>query len=880
MVLGMHRSGTSAVMGALNILGLRIGTEVIAANEYNPKGYFEHSGVISVNENILTILDSSWDDLFPLPHMWWHRPHLQESRIKIREILEREMKDSSRIGIKDPRLCRLLPLWLEVLHSIQVDPVFIIPIRNPIETANSLQRRDGFSTEKALLLWMSHMLDAELNTRGFKRIFIFYDEFIKATGHVITLIDRALDLGLHESFETNRERIASFLDASMRHSVADDDQLKQVALPEIYDFYRELCDVVREDAGIEKQSKKMVELRSQFYDAVSFYYNSDIVERHSALVSTVRSQLKEREIHVRNLEERAVHLERKIEILQEKNRDLSAEIQEWKDDMSAITNTLEWKLFGRYYAFRRFLLPSGSRRRDIVRSFFRPFLDPLGVLRSSMDKTRFVVDPLKRFGRMVRKSAEYARLLGYRGVKNYIRIYGVKSFIRKVNQHLGRSEAPRSVSDSIDVFPIDEIIKKSERVVLDNIVREESVSLIIPTKDAGPQFHLLLQAFQQQKGIRGLEIVIVDSGSVDDTVNVARRYGANVIEISPHEFSHSRARNIGAEVARKEYLLFTVQDALIPNDTWLYEMLSARERYQVSAVSCAESMRENADLFYKIIAWNHNNFLGVESQDRIMTLPGDRDYESMRKNAQLSDIACLIAKDVFAAYQYRMNYAEDLDLGMRMIKDGHRIAFLNSVRIIHSHNRSPFYFLKRGYVDHIYLADIFDDYCGLQVKPDVLAQDILYSYQVINHLVNHELTAAYPIAEISRIERIIVSGLQSALANKYPLSIDVDNGFGIDAELFSFLQEMSAYYGNGRRDTVYDGYIIAGMLGFMAKTFVYVRNTFERADECLLEDIRRFLWKEYALLCGVHLAYAYLSRDGNVGTYNVHSLHDELVKGI
>src|SRR5262249_13233287 len=76
----------------------------------------------------------------------------------------------------------------------------------------------------------------------------------------------------------------------------------------------------------------------------------------------------------------------------------------------------------------------------------------------------------------------------------------------------------------------------------------------------------------------------------------------------------------------------------------------------------------------------------------------------------LSDVACLINKEVFAKYRYRTNYAEDLDLGLRLVRDGYKLAFLGSSRIIHSHNRPPHYHLKRAYVDNVFLAQIFPNY--------------------------------------------------------------------------------------------------------------------------------------------------------------------------
>jgi GT2 family glycosyltransferase len=79
----------------------------------------------------------------------------------------------------------------------------------------------------------------------------------------------------------------------------------------------------------------------------------------------------------------------------------------------------------------------------------------------------------------------------------------------------------------------------------------------------------------------------------------------------------------------------------------------------------------------------------------------------LRSNSQISDIAALIKLDVFNQYKYKTKFAEDLDLGIRLIKDGHRIGFLYSTRVIHSHNRPAYYFIKRAYVDSKFLKEVF-----------------------------------------------------------------------------------------------------------------------------------------------------------------------------
>lgn len=244
------------------------------------------------------------------------------------------------------------------------------------------------------------------------------------------------------------------------------------------------------------------------------------------------------------------------------------------------------------------------------------------------------------------------------------------------------------------------------------------VSVVIPTLNAGPEFKLLLRKLKSQRAIGGVEIVVVDSGSRDGTVQAAHDAGARVVQIAPSEFSHSHARNLGADHASGDLLLFTVQDAYPIGDLWLYGLASYLAEHapeKLAAVSCGEYSRGDSDMMYDAMIDTHYRFLGCLEHDRIGEFAGD-DHMALRSLGQLSDVACLIPRERFAQYRYRGNYAEDLDLGIRLIKDGWRVAMLASVKVVHSHNRPAYYYLKRTFVDVIFLTGLFDDFAYPQVR--------------------------------------------------------------------------------------------------------------------------------------------------------------------
>ena len=242
---------------------------------------------------------------------------------------------------------------------------------------------------------------------------------------------------------------------------------------------------------------------------------------------------------------------------------------------------------------------------------------------------------------------------------------------------------------------------------------DAKVSVVIPTLNAGPEFRPLLRKLFGQQGVREVEVVVVDSGSTDGTVALAREHGAVVVEIPPSEFSHSHARNLGARAAGGDWLLFMVQDAYPIGELWMHGMLSYLQDHAaqgVVAASCAEFSRSDSDLMYDCNVATHYRFLGCHEADRIGRFSG-KDHMALRSQGQLSDVACMIGRPLFMSYGgYRGDYAEDLDLGIRLIQDGHQVAMLASVKVVHSHNRPPFYYLKRSFVDVIFLVGLFDDF--------------------------------------------------------------------------------------------------------------------------------------------------------------------------
>jgi hypothetical protein len=216
VILGMHRSGTSALGGALSRLGVDFGRHLTPPAKDNPRGYFEHPQIVALHDQLLRALGSRWDDDRPFPPGWAATQVATETRSLLVDLLKRDFGHVPLFGIKDPRMCRLVPLWFPIFESLGVEPHFILIARHPWEVAESLERRDGLEASKGYLLWLDHTLQAELATRVCKRSLVSYEQVLNNPIAVLDRLQAQLQLPLlqPEGVETS---LREFLEPSLQH---------------------------------------------------------------------------------------------------------------------------------------------------------------------------------------------------------------------------------------------------------------------------------------------------------------------------------------------------------------------------------------------------------------------------------------------------------------------------------------------------------------------------------------------------------------------------------------------------------------------------------------------------------------------------------------
>jgi hypothetical protein len=181
LVLGMHRSGTSATAGVLTKLGGGAPKHLMGADPSNQRGYFESDLLTELNDKLLVSAGSKWSDWRRFNPDWYKSPVAADFRRAAKELFVSEFEGSSLPVFKDPRICRIAPFWLDVLRDMNAVPHVVIPVRSPLEVTKSLGIHRGYvpglSTAHTLLLWLRHVLDAELYSRSLPRSIFNWREF-------------------------------------------------------------------------------------------------------------------------------------------------------------------------------------------------------------------------------------------------------------------------------------------------------------------------------------------------------------------------------------------------------------------------------------------------------------------------------------------------------------------------------------------------------------------------------------------------------------------------------------------------------------------------------------------------------------------------------
>lgn len=297
LILGMHRSGTSAITRVVNLLGAKIGDRLVPPGHDNPSGFWENATAVEINEQLLRELGRTWYDMREMPDGWMETAAAEKALNLAVKFIRRDLGGSAFCALKDPRICLTATLWIKAFEMLKFEVICLFVSRDPREVIESLHRRNDWPRSPLYLMWVQYLLEAEAATRGHHRVMVSYDQVLDDWRTCMERVAKGLHLTWPVKPDDAAAAIDAFLDRGQRHHRATD---KAVAdNDEVPALVRLLHDVCLETAEGKPEWNAIAKLRSNFREAAELYaerVDTVLTERWNAeaRMQAAESQLAER----------------------------------------------------------------------------------------------------------------------------------------------------------------------------------------------------------------------------------------------------------------------------------------------------------------------------------------------------------------------------------------------------------------------------------------------------------------------------------------------------------------------------------------------------------------------------------------------------------
>lgn len=300
-ILGMHRSGTSALSRVVNLLGAYIGEEsdLVPKSRFNPEGYWEHKSIIDLHDRILNHFNTSWHMARPLPEKWHLRAEMKPFRVELVDIIKKKFEGQKLWMWKDPRTSILLEIWKDALMELGIHLSCVIAIRNPLEVVGSLEKRgDPLSRDKTYGIWLNYNLCILRSTRSVQRSIVFFDDFMNDCEKELKRCSVEMALPWPEDDE-KKAQIRQFVRPDLRHNRTSIDDLRNSDAPSSVIRFWELLEHVLKNSNNDLLDPEIERLYSELYSYARFFDEDSIksyklarsLDEHKARLEELKTKL-------------------------------------------------------------------------------------------------------------------------------------------------------------------------------------------------------------------------------------------------------------------------------------------------------------------------------------------------------------------------------------------------------------------------------------------------------------------------------------------------------------------------------------------------------------------------------------------------------------
>jgi len=685
VVLGMHRSGTSAITRGLQVMGVELGDRLMPPIEgNNAKGFWEDIDVNALNNEMLSEIGSDWSYLTAIDSIDVETLRKQGYLLRAVELLRQKVGNAAIFGFKDPRVAKLLPFWKVVFEHCQFDVRYILALRHPLSVVKSLAKRDGIDAKHSYLLWLGHVITSLAGSSDDMRMLIDYDRLMQNPDRELLRVAEFAGLVMNSAeLKIYKDE---FLDRELQHTVYElnDLLLDDTCPPIVSEVYAALHEVASDKSKLDDSAlRNKITTWSEHFERlkVSLRLIDELLTQTAAVAGTVAERdrqilglaqtIHDKEVHIGNLAHALAERDGRILDLDGRVLELDHALAERDGRIVALTQAVHDKdvhIGDLNRALRE--------REEQVSKHIQALTEIRGSTSWRLTApVRFVGGQLLRV-KMVVKALPYAlsRCGGYRGlVKGVWRTYkkegvaGIKHrvlfsastgapspFINHVQANLnGDSNSPDAPAPTpaqpdpndydVWVHRYDTLTNQDRvriRARISRLGKTPLISVVMPVYN--PPLNMLEDAIRSVQGqlYPNWELCIADDASTDAGVRkLLQRYAdsdSRIKVVFREKNGHiSAASNSAVELATGEYLALLDNDDLLREHAlfWVADAIASHPDAELiySDEDKIDRSGRRYDPYFKP-DWNpdlflsHNMFshLGVYRTDLVRRLGGFR----------------------------------------------------------------------------------------------------------------------------------------------------------------------------------------------------------------------------------------------------------------
>ena len=707
-IAGAHRSGTSMLTRLLHDLGLELGPpgNIMPAQPDNPDGFWENLRFVAINDELLNQLGGAWD-LPPAACEDFSDVRFRQLWLKAQLLIE-SFSDKPVWGWKDPRNCLTLPFWRSLLPGLK--PVVIV--RNPLEVAYSMHKRNGTSYALGLRLWEIYNRRILANTQPNARMVTNYQSFFDAPEQELAKI--AAFVGLPA---TEITAAANLVATNRRHTTFTVEQMIDAGVSqEIVTLYKSLSAgagegtdggsppavTARRDrlAGAESKLNTFVpdgedirrELAKLRGDEIR---HRETIARHQEVIEGLRKELNAQtlrataEINLRDgrIEELQKAEAQRGELLGElaKVRDrfqqtnqllqtLSIRLAETETRNTSLTDRLRKQLLELKKLLRLFDQVDAAADR-LRRSRRWKLANPFMALRAALTGR-----PPEGFGHLDKNVEKYRawrsahpETASLEDEIQALRLYGTAQPVPVPAMGSVATQRAPTAKPPAPTTPI-EFVRPEEA----------EVSIIIPVFNQVEFTQACLASLQQHGDGIPYEVIVVDDASTDATRDVLSKIGGLTCLRAEANAGFIASCNRGAEAARGKFLVFLNNDTVVKKG-WLASLLETFRLEPEAGLVGSKliypdgRLQEAGGIVWRDgSAWNRGKFRD----------PTDPEYNYLRETDYCSAASVMIPRSLFATLggfetKYSPGYYEDTDLAFKVRRHGSKALYQPLSEVIH-----------------------------------------------------------------------------------------------------------------------------------------------------------------------------------------------------